>query len=163
MSLRKWQKGLVHWRFCRKYRLERADKWYEHSYEPLVESDKVKILWDMKIQCDHFIKARGLNMTVANKDQWKFFIIDIAVPVYCRLTHKEKEKLEKNRDLKREIQKIWTIRSVIVVSWIVGALNGITKKLDECLEQLDITLITALLKKTSLFGTARILRKIPKY
>ena len=52
---------------------------------------------------------------------------------------------------------------MIVVSWIVGALNGITKKLDECLEQLDITLITALLKKTSLFGTARILRKIPKY
>ena len=102
-------------------------------------------------------------MTVANKDQWKFFIIDIAVPVYCRLTHKEKEKLEKNRDLKREIQKIWTIRSVIVVSWIVGALNGIAKKLDECLEQLDITLITALLKKTSLFGTARMLRKIPKY
>lgn len=34
-----------------------------------MESDKVKILWDMKIQCDHFIKARGLNMIVANKDQ----------------------------------------------------------------------------------------------
>ena len=29
-------------------------------------------------------------MTVANKDQWKVFIIDIAVPVYSRLTHKEK-------------------------------------------------------------------------
>ena len=71
--------------------------------------------------------------------------------------------MEKYRDLKREIQKIWNMRSVIVVSWIVGTFNSITKKLDEYLEQLDITLITALLKKISLFGTAGILRKIPKY
>lgn len=36
-----------------------------------------------------------------------------------------------NQDLKREIKKIWNMRSVIVVSVIVGALESITKKLDE--------------------------------
>ena len=45
-------------------------------------------------------------MTVVNKVEKKCIIIDIAVPVDTRVTDKEKEKMEKYQDLKREIQKI---------------------------------------------------------
>ena len=55
------------------------------------------------------------------------------------------------------------MKNVIVVPVIIGALGSITKKLDEWLEKLDITVNTALLQKTTLLGTARILRKVLGY
>ena len=55
------------------------------------------------------------------------------------------------------------MRSVIVTPVIMGAFRNITKKLDEWLENPDITLNTALLQKTTILGTDRILRKVPEY
>ena len=55
------------------------------------------------------------------------------------------------------------MRSVIVVPVIVGALGSIRKKLDDWLEKLDITVNGALLQKTTLLGTARMLRKVLEY
>ena len=85
------------------------------------------------------------------------------VPGDSRTSDKEKEKVEKYQDLKREVKRIWNMRSVIVVPVIVGALGSITKKLDEWVEKLDITVNIALLQKTTLLGTARILRKVLEY
>lgn len=48
------------------------------------------------------------------------------------------------------------MRGVIIVPVIVVALRSFTRKLDELLEKLDITL------KTTLLGTATILRKVPE-
>ena len=55
------------------------------------------------------------------------------------------------------------MRSVVVVPVIVGALGSITKKLNEWLEKVDITVNTALLQKTSLLGIARMLRNVLEY
>ena len=55
------------------------------------------------------------------------------------------------------------MRSVIVVPAIVGALGRITKNLDDWLEKLDVTANAALLQKTTLLGTARMLRKVLEY
>ena len=52
--------------------------------------------------------------------------------------------------------------SVKVVPVVMGALGSITKKLNEWLEKLNITLTTTLLQKT-LLGTASILIKVLKY
>ncbi len=154
---------MVHWHLCKKYDLERADKWYEHSPDGVVETDEVKLLWDVNIQCDHVIEARRPDIVVVNKGERKCTIIDIAVPGDSRTSDKEKEKVDKYQDLKREIKRIWNMRSVIVVPVIVGALGSVTKKLDEWLEKLDITINTAILQKTTLLGTARILRKVLEY
>ena len=55
------------------------------------------------------------------------------------------------------------MRSPLVIPIIVIALENITNKSDEWLEKLDITLHTALLQKTTLLRTVRILRKILEY
>ena len=65
--------------------------------------------------------------------------------------------------MKWEVKRMWNMRSMIVVPVIVGALESITKKLDEWLEKLDITVNIALLQKTTLLGTARKLRKVLEY
>ena len=154
---------IVHWHLCKKYDLERTEKWYEHSPEGVIESDEVKLLWDVNIQCDHLIAARRPDIVVVIKGERKCIIIDIAVPGDSRISDKEKEKEEKYQDLKREVKRMWNMRSVIVVPVIVGALGSITKKLDEWLEKLDITVNIALLQKTTLLGTARILREVLEY
>ena len=50
--------------------------------------------------------------------------MDIAVPGDSRISNNETEKYQ---DLKREVKRMWNMRSVIVVPVIVGALGSITK------------------------------------
>ena len=105
----------------------------------VIENNEVKVLWDVNIQCGQVIEAKTPDLVVVIKGERKCIIIDIAVPCDSRTNDKEKEKVEKYQDLKREIKRIWNMRNVIVVSVIIGALGSITKKLDEWLEKLDIT------------------------
>lgn len=79
----------------------------------------------MNIQCDYLIEARRPDMIVVNKGERKCVILDIAVPGHSRVSNKKK----------RENREVRNIRKVIVVPLIVGALESITKKLDECLEK----------------------------
>ena len=49
---------------------------------------------------------------------------------------------------------MWNIRSVKVISVVVGALGSTSKRLKNCIEQLAVVINTALLQKTALLGTA---------
>ena len=74
-----------------------------------------------------------LSVIVINKGERKYIIFDVAVPDHIGVSDKEKQKVAKYQDLKREIKKIRNIRIVIVVPLIAVALGSITKKLDEWL------------------------------
>ena len=67
------------------------------------------------------------------------------------------KRLEK--ELKREIGKLWGIRYLEVVLVVFGTLGVVSKRFDAWLEKLGITIRMELLQKTALLGTARILRK----
>ena len=43
---------------------------------------------------------------------------------------------------------------------VVGALGSTSKKLKNCIEELEVVINTVLLQKTALLGTACILRKV---
>ena len=79
-----------------------------------------------------------------SKGERKCSIIDIAVLGDSRTSDQEKEKVEKIQDFKREIKRIWNMRSVRAAPMIVEALGSTTKKLDDWLKKLDITVNTAL-------------------
>ena len=55
---------------------------------------------------------------------------------------------------------MWNIRSIKVIPVVVGALGSTSKKLKKYVEELGDVISTALLQKTALLGTARILRKV---
>ena len=145
---------------CEKHHLEKKDKWYEHAPDSVSEKDEVKLLWDLNIQCDHVIEARRLGIVVVNKQEKKSAIIDIAVPADKRIGEKENEKIEKYQDLKREIARMWSMRTVQVVPIVVGSLGSVTKNLDKWLGKLNVKISISLLQETTLLGTARILRKV---
>ena len=99
---------IVHWKLSRKRSFEAGDKWYEHEPESALENEDYKILWGFSIQTD-VIEARRLDLVVDDKER-SCRIIDFAVPGDSRIEEKEKDKIEKHRDLGRELQKIWNVK-----------------------------------------------------
>ena len=86
-------------------------------------------------------------------------ITDFAVPGDSRIVEKQKDKIEKYQDLRRELQKIWNVK-VKIIALIVGSLGAIPKQFGNRLKQIGITAGTAKVQKTVLLGTTRILRKV---
>ncbi|XP_067030149.1 uncharacterized protein [Acropora muricata] len=123
---------LVHWKLSCKYDMRRGEKWYEHQPEE-VENEKCKILWNMTIRCDHVIEARRPH--VVEEENNKAIIVDIASPWNHRVYEKEGEKIEKYRDLKREIGRLWGIRHLEIVPVVVGAIGVVSNRLDAWLEK----------------------------
>ena len=96
----------VHWDICKRNGLEHSEKWCEHAPEGAVQNEKIKVLWDINIQCEKLIEARRPDLIVIDKKEQKGIIIDIAVPTDVIVDQKEKEKVETYQDLKREIRRL---------------------------------------------------------
>ena len=73
--------------------------------------------------------------------------------------NKEKEKTDKYRDLTRELRKLWKVKTRVVPT-VIGALGTIPKGLVGHLEGIGMNLDLAKIQKTTLLGTARILRRV---
>ena len=95
---------IVHWNLTKLHRLDVAEKWYDHKLEGVMESDGAKLLWDFNIQTDKEIQARRPDLVVVNRRDNQCLIIDIAVPNDSGIFGKEKEKIEKYQDQRREIE-----------------------------------------------------------
>ena len=146
--------------FVKKSRLEHSEKWYEHALEGAVENEEIKVLWDINIQCDNLIEARRPELIVIGKKEQKGIIIAIAVPADVGVEEKEKEKVEKYQDLKREIRRLWKLRNVEIVPVVIGALGNVSVEFDRWMGKLEITCNVGVMQKSALLGTARILRKV---
>ena len=106
------------------------------------------------------IEARRPDIILIDKKERKGIIINIAIPAEVRVGGKEREKMEKYQDLKREIVRLQKLKMVEVVPVVIGALESVTKEFDEWIENLGITNNVGVMQKTALLGTARILRKV---
>ena len=133
---------------------------YEQKPIGVMENDKAKILWDFMIQCDKMIEHRKPDIVLVDKVQQKCLIIDVACPGDNRIAEKEEEKLQRYDLLKREIKRLWRMKNIDIIPIIVGALGSITIELGKRIEQLNIEIAIEKLQKTTLLGTARILRKV---
>ena len=148
----------MHWKLARKCNFEAGDKWYEHEPESVLENEDYKILCDFSIPTDHVIEARRPDLAVVDKKRRTCKMIDFAIPGNSRIEEKEKEKIEKYQDLRRESQKIWNVQ-VQIIPLVVGRLGAIPKQLSNRLKETGITTEIGQVQKTVLLGTARILRK----
>ena len=94
-------------------------------------------MWDFSIQTDHVTEAQGLDLVLVGKKRTSK-IIDFTVPGDSRIENKEKEKIEKYQDLRRELQKIWNVR-VKIIPLAVGSLGTIPKQFGNGLRETGIT------------------------
>ena len=98
----------------------------------------------MNIQCDHIIKARH-DHVVGNKQERRYAIVDISVPGDKRIVEKENEKVKKYSELKREIARMWNMRTVQEIPIVVGSLGSVAKNLLKWLEKLDTRISISLI------------------
>ena len=118
------------------------------------------MLWDFNVQTDHEIEHRRPDIILVDKKNHTATIIDIAVPGDSRVAAKEQDKITVYQDLKREIKKLWKLKSVSVVPIVVGALGSVSVNLRGHLDALGCHLSVSSIQKTALIGSSHILRKI---
>ena len=75
------------------------------------------------------------------------------------IIQKEGEKIEKYNDLRRELQRLWKFKTK-VAPVVISALGTVTKSLNGYLTEIGVSTKIQLLQKSTLLGTARILRKV---
>ena len=58
---------------------------------------------------------------------WKCYIVDVACPFDTRVQDKEREKVERYQDLKRELKRIWQRQELVIIPIIIGTLGTVSK------------------------------------
>ena len=149
----------VHWNICRNFDIKVPDKWYEHQPEPVIEHQKATILWDLPVHTDREIKANRPDIILKCKDEKSCLLIDIAIPTDKNISTKVTEKLSKYKDLEIEIERMWGMKTK-TIPVVIGALGVIKKGSKKYLDDISANIRLQDLQKTTLLGTAHILRRI---
>ena len=98
-----------------------CERWYEQKVECVIETDIVKVLWDVCIQLDRQIEHRRPDIAVTERNTKKCFIIDVTCPVEKNLILKRNKKLDNYSELRIEIARMWD-KETSIVPIIIGAL-----------------------------------------
>ena len=85
--------------------------------------------------------------------------MDFAVPADHRVKLKECKKRDKNRELVKELKKLWNMK-VTIIPIVIGDFGTVTKRLIKALEDLEIIGRAETIQTTTLLRTARILRRV---
>ena len=81
---------MLHWKLCKKWGFNKAEKWYIHKPEKVLESENCKIFWDFPIQTDKTLEHNRPDITVIDKKSKKCMLIDPACPFNTRIERKKK-------------------------------------------------------------------------
>jgi len=125
-----------------------------------VDSPDVKVLWDFNIFTNHHLTAQHPDVEVIDKQTKTAQIIDVAVPADNNVSTKEKEKIDKHKELCVELLSLWRVHcEVIPTSYWWAGLN--TNMLQGYLQRLKISpfCTVELLQQTAVSGSSYILRR----
>ena len=104
---------------------------------------------------DRKIGARRPDIVFIHKKEREVVIINVAIQGDDRVKDKELEKLEKY-----QLLKVWRMRKVIVVPFVIGALGAVSVNFKEYMKRIGVNVRLEVIQKTALLGTAKILRKV---
>ena len=151
---------ILHWKLCEKWGFNKAEKWYIHQPDKVLESKNCNILWVCPMQTVETLEYNRPDITVIENKSKKCILIYPACPFDTSIEKKEEEKCTNYSELKYEIAKIWKTRKVEVIPVVIGALGRVTKHFEKWIEKLHLELTIEVLQKPCLLGTAIIPRKV---
>ena len=99
--------------------------YYEYNPESVLENDFYKLYWDFTIYTDKTIPHNRPDMVLLDKKQDIVHLMDISVPADANVDAKYRDKIEKYLPLATEIQRLWKLKEVIIVPFIISV-TGIT-------------------------------------
>ena len=74
---------------------------------------------------------RRPDIVILNKMEKKAIILNFAIPGDKRIIDKEKEKIVKYQNIKREILKLWNLKKIDVIPVVFWALGSVTKNFEK--------------------------------
>ena len=111
---------MVHSKLCKIFSLENYEKQYLHNPQTVTKNLNLGLIWDMNIQFDNVTMERRPDIVTDNKMDKTAIIIDVAVPGDKKIIDKEKEEIQKQQNLKREIQRLWNLKKIDVIPVVLG-------------------------------------------
>ena len=67
---------MLHWKLCEKWGFNKAEKWYIHKPQKVLESENCKILWGFPIETDKTLEHNRPDITVIDKKNKKCILIE---------------------------------------------------------------------------------------
>ena len=67
-----WVGMVINWEMYKKFIFDHTNIWYMHNQGPVLENDTHKLLWNVDIETDHLISARGSNLILINNKKREF-------------------------------------------------------------------------------------------
>jgi len=102
--------------------------WHVHVPKSLETSQggKVTILWNQQVQTDRTIPNNKPDIIIRDNEKGTCMLIDAAISGDINVIKKEAEKILKHKDLRIEIQCMWSVKTK-VIPVTVGATRAISK------------------------------------
>ena len=72
--------GIFIGNYAKKHDLQRAQQWYEHELDGVIENKGCKILWDFTFQCDTNVEVRRADIVVIGRTKKQVKIVDATIP-----------------------------------------------------------------------------------
>ena len=82
---------MLRWKLCEKWGFNKAEKWYMHKPEKVLESEDCKILFDFPIQTDKSLEHNRPDIAVIDKKSKKCLLVDPHVHLTLALKGKKKK------------------------------------------------------------------------
>ena len=105
MTRQGWVWKVIHWKLCKKLKLDHKNKIYMHNLKLSRKNETHKILWNVEIQTDYRIPPRRPDLVIFNNKMRTCQILDFAIPAHNRVKIKESENKDKYLDLVKELKK----------------------------------------------------------
>ena len=92
----------------------------------------------MNIHYDTIIVERKQANVIVNKMEKTAIIIDASIPGDKRINNKEREKIKKYQNLKREVQRPWNLKKIDVIPVALLALGSVTMNFEKYVDKIGI-------------------------
>ena len=88
------------------------------------------------------------DIAIANKMKKAVIIVDVAIPGEKKIIDKEKKGIQQYWKLKREIQRLWNIKEIDVVSVALRIPGSITGEFEKYVDKIKIKIKLHTAQKT---------------
>jgi len=116
-------------------------------------------MWNPQVQTDRTVLKNKPDIIIRDNEKGTCTLIDIAISEDRNVIKKEAEKILKYKDLTKEIQRMWNVKTK-VIPVIIRATGTISKSFGKYVSNIPVTHEVKELQKTAVLDTAHILRKV---
>ena len=133
-----WARRIIHWEHCRRYGFNCIEKRYDNIPEGALENEKSKILWDFRIKTNQHITRNRPNIVLHDTKKNECKMTDVLCLFDGRVIDRKEKKKGKYEDLRKEVAKLWSVRKVVIIPIIIGALGTLSKNLERYVEGIEM-------------------------